>query len=312
MTQIEICQQVAECLNKNGPHVLKGHAEETCALVADILDQKSACQIDTEAREEGEEVQDISEYESVLISTATDVVGAMANVYGADFIEPLKQLLPKITKYYAPSRSAADRATAIGSLGEIMTGMKSAITPFTTDILSLLSRGLQDEEIGIRSNAAFASGVLVEHSQEDLSQHYQALLGAIRPLFDLPRAESKDENLQASDNACGCLGRLIIKNQAAVPLEQALPVLMDALPLKKDAAEWSPVLVALMGLIQGNNGQALHYIDTILVIMRHALQADGEDAIGSLLRGQVVAFVSAIHATAPEKVVAAGLQPFLV
>lgn len=312
MTQIEICQQLADCLNKNGPHILKGQAEQTCALVCDILDQKSACQIDTEAREDdAENVEDISEYESVLISAATDLIGAMANVYGHDFVEPLKQILPKIFKYYSPSRSTADRATAIGSLGEIITGMKGAITPFTNDILSLLSRGLQDEDTGIRSNAAFASGVLVEHTQEDLSQHYQALLTAIRPMFELSRSDKEDE-LRASDNACGCLGRMIIKNQSAIPLDQAIPVLLGALPLKKDMAEWSPVLVTLMTLVQGNEQNAIQHIDAILAVMRHALQLQGDDSIGGLLRGQVVTFASHINASAPEKIAAAGLQPFLV
>lgn len=311
MTQIELCQQLAECLNKNGPHILKGQAEKACELVADILDQKSACQIDTEAPEDGEvNVEDISEYESVLISAATDLVGALANVYGADFIEPLKQLLPKITKYYSPSRSTSDRSTAIGSLGEIITGMKAAITPFTTDILSILSRALQDEDVSIRSNAAFASGVLIENTQTDLSEHFNALLGAIRPMFDI--ASTKDDALTARDNACGCLCRMVSKSQTAVPLDQALPVLLGALPLKKDMAEWSPVLKTLMGLLQANEPNAVAKIDDILRIIGAALALDGEDGLGSVLRGQVVAFISAINASAPEKIHGAGLQAYLV
>lgn len=310
MTQIEICQQLAECLNKNGPHILKGQADKACTFVSDILDQKSACQIDTELPEGEENVEDISEYESVLISAATDLVGAMANVYGADFIEPLKQLLPKITKYYSPSRSTSDRATAIGSLGEIVTGMKAAITPFTIEILSILSRALQDEDISIRSNAAFASGVLIENSQTDLSEHFNALLGAIRPMFDIN--STKDDALTARDNACGCLCRMISMKQASVPLEQALPVLLGALPLKKDMAEWSPVLKTLMGLLQANEPISVARIDTILQVMAAALQLEGEETLGSVLRGQLVSFISAINVTAPEKVSAAGLQPYLV
>lgn len=311
MTQIEICQQLAECLNKNGPYILKGQADRVCTYVADILDQKSACQIDTEAIEgEVSNVEDISEYESVLISAATDLVGAMANVYGPDFTEPLKQLLPKITKYYSPSRSTSDRATAIGSLGEIITGMKASITPFTGEILSILSRALQDEDISIRSNASFASGVLIENSQTDLSEHFQALLGAIRPMFDI--TSTKDEALNARDNACGCLCRMISKNQASVPMEQALAVLLNALPLKKDMAEWSPVLRTLMLLLQSNEPNAVQKIDQILQIMAIALQLDGDEVLGSVLRGQVVGFISAINATAPEKINAAGLQGYLV
>lgn len=308
MTQIEICQQLAECLNKNGPYILQGQADKACTYVTDILDQKSACQIDTEVAE-GEEtnVEDISEYESVLISAATDLVGAMASVYGGDFVDPLRQILPKITKYYSPSRSTSDRATAIGSLGEIITGMKAAITPFTVDILSILSRALQDEDTGIRSNAAFASGVLIEHSETDLSEHFNALLGAIRPMFDV--ASTKDDALTARDNACGCLCRMISKNQASVPLEQALPVLLTALPLKKDMAEWSPVLTTLMRLLQANEPTAAARIDEILRVMAAALALDGDDTLGSALRGTVVAFISCLS---PDKVASNGLQGYLV
>lgn len=301
---------MAECLNKNGPAIIAGQADKVCTFVAEILDQKSACQVDSEAQDEEAAAEDNSEYESVLILAATDLVGAMANVYGQDFVEPLKQLLPKVTKYYSPSRSTSDRSMAVGSLGEIVTGMKATITPFTGDILSILSRALQDEDASVRSNAAFASGVLIENSQTDLSEHFAALLGAIRPMFEQSPAPEKDEVASARDNACGCLARMMTKRPDAIPMDQAMPVLLASLPLQKDMAEWTPVLVALMGRVQSNDAVATANIDKILAVFAHALKLD--DAMSPQLRGQVVAFISAINASAPEKVAAAGLQPFLV
>lgn len=306
---IGVCQSLAECLNKNGPAIIApDHLDVVCTYTIMILEKKSPPQLDSEIPEE--ENEEASEYESVLVSAASDLVGAMANVLGADFTAPLKQFMPQIMRYYTPGRSVSDRAMAVGSLGEIITGMKSAITPFTQEVLSLLSRALSDEEASVRSNAVFASGVLIEHTQSDLSQHFSALLSAIQPFFEKGQNEA-DEILTARDNACGCLSRMIIKKPDAVPLEQALPILFSSLPLQQDMAEWSPVLHCMMTLIQSNNPVATQNIDTILQLFAHVLSGD-EDNLSGLLRGQLCGFVSQLNTQIPDKVQSAGLQQFLV
>lgn len=60
-------------------------------------------QEDNDPTEEEAGAEDISEYESVLIGAAMDLVGAMSNVFGQDFLDPLRALLPKVTKYYVSS-----------------------------------------------------------------------------------------------------------------------------------------------------------------------------------------------------------------
>ncbi|PWN53172.1 ARM repeat-containing protein [Violaceomyces palustris] len=306
---IEICQSLAECLNKNGPAIIAPqYLDVVCTYTIMILEKRSPPQLDSETPED--ENEEASEYESVLISAASDLVGAMANVLGPDFTDPLKQFMPQLMKYYSPGRSMSDRATAVGSLGEIITGMKGAITPFTQDILSLLSRGLSDEEASVRSNAVFASGVLIEHTEADLSAHFGALLNAIMPFFE-KKADETDEIKTARDNACGCLSRMIIKKADALPLEQALPILFSSLPLEKDMVEWSPVLHCLMGLIQANNQVATQHIDTILQLFAHVLGTN-EETLGGLLRGQCVGFISQLNSQIPDKVSAAGLQQYLV
>jgi len=309
-TAIEFCHSLSECLNKNGPGIIAKHADQVCNYAAEILDQKSMAQIDTESPEESG-VEDISEYESVLIGAAMDLVGAMAAVFGGDFVDPLGALLPKITKYYSPARSSTDRGAAMGSLGEIIVGMKQAITPLTGELLTTLSRALQDEEAAVRSNAAFASGCLIEYTQTDLSEHFPALLNAIRPMFTPAAADEREEISNARDNACGCLSRMILRKQDAVPLEQALPILLSSMPLKRDFAEWTPVLQCFMTLLQANHGAAMTHVDAILQLFAHVL-ADADEPLDAKTRGQLVGFVSSLNAQAPEKIQAAGLQPSLV
>lgn len=58
---------------------------------------------------------------------------------------------------------------AIGCLGECITGVKSAVTPHTERLLQLFTKACEDEDQTVKSNAAFALGMLVTHSQIDLS-----------------------------------------------------------------------------------------------------------------------------------------------
>lgn len=58
---------------------------------------------------------------------------------------------------------------ATGCLGECITGIKSAVTPHTEQLLQLFLKATGDEDETVRSNAAFALGVLVQNTQADLS-----------------------------------------------------------------------------------------------------------------------------------------------
>jgi hypothetical protein len=106
----------------------------------------------------------------------------------------------------------------VGTLGEIIVGLKGGITPFTENILALLSRALQDSEAEVRSNAAFAAGALIEWSDHDLSAQFTALMQVLHGYFAVTPETPKDQ-LNAKDNAVGCVARMIVKNPTAMPLD---------------------------------------------------------------------------------------------
>jgi len=108
-------------------------------------------------------------------------------------------------------RSLSDRSAAIGCLAEIIAGMKAAITPFTQPLLELFYHALSDPDAEVQSNAAFAVGMLVESSEQDLSPQYLPLLGALRPLFNV-NPDASSARLNARDNASGAVARFILKN----------------------------------------------------------------------------------------------------
>lgn len=60
---------------------------------------------------------------------------------------------------------------ATGCLGECVVGLKGAVTPHTEALLHLFLKGSNDEDEAVRSNSAFALGVLVSNTQIDLSSY---------------------------------------------------------------------------------------------------------------------------------------------
>ena len=188
--------------------------------------------------------------------------------------------------------------------------MKSEITPTTEPLLELFYQALSDEEPEVQCNAAFAAGLLIEHSQKDLSPQYLHLLSALRPLFEVP-PNSSLSRWKAHDNAAGAASRLIVRNSAAVPLDQVLPVIIRALPLRHDFLENPPVFKAIFHLF-GTNPHALHpYSEKLLEIFRAVLEPSVLDQINDETRAELIELIGALNKEAPEKVQAAGLGPFV-
>jgi hypothetical protein len=195
-------------------------------------------------------------------------------------------------------------------LAEIISGMKGAITPFTEPLLELFWRAISDPDAEVQSNAAFATGLLVENSEQDLSPQYIALLGALQPLFNLP-ADAPASRLNARDNACGTVARLILRNASAVPLAQVLPVLIGALPLQNDLLENRPVFRAVLYLFQTQPDVLSPYLDALLRVFGHVLDPNKPDQVGDEVRAGLIGLLGAFNAQSPEKVQQAGLTQFV-
>lgn len=188
--------------------------------------------------------------------------------------------------------------------------MKNAITPSTEPLLELFYRALSDPDEEVQSNSAFATGLLVEHSEVDLSPQYLHLLAALRPLF-VVAPDSPPTKLTARDNAAGAVARLIVRNTAAIPLDQVLPVFVEALPLKNDFLENRPVFHALFHLFRTNVHLLHPFMDRLLHVFAHVLGPNLVDQIGEQTRAELLQLIGALNAEDPAKVRAAGLAAFV-
>jgi importin-4 len=188
--------------------------------------------------------------------------------------------------------------------------MKGAITPWTEPMLELFYRALGDGDAEVMSNAAFASGMLVEHSNADLSPQFQPLLGALHPLFVVPEG-APQPRLAAKDNAVGAVGRLIVRNTAAVPLDKVLPIFVGALPLRSDYLENKPVFRAIFHLYQTNPSALAPYTDKLLAVFATVLDPENADQLTDDTRAPLLDLIRALNSQAPAQVQAAGLTVYI-
>jgi hypothetical protein len=230
----------------------------------------------------------------------------MASAYGPAFAEEFGNFYPLITKYYGPERANNERSMVVGTLGEIVVGLKGGITPFTQQILGLLSKALQDTEAETRSNAAFAAGALIEWSDLDLSSQFGALMQVLHGYFAVTPETPKDQ-LNAKDNAVGCVARMILKAPTALPLDQVLPIFFGGLPLKNDPIENKPAFRAIFFLFETQSQLVLPHIDHLLSVFAYVLDPSRSHEISLDTKAKLDQLLQHLRQSIPEKVAQAGL-----
>jgi hypothetical protein len=171
-----------------------------------------------------------------------DVVIGLATALGSQFAELWKVFQKPVMKF-ASSQTNFERSTAIGVIAECTANMGSGVTPFTSVLLKLLLHRLSDEDPETKSNAAYATGLLVFHSTDSATYlpSYNAILSKLEPLLQSLGART-------IDNACGCVSRMIMAHPDKVPIDDIIPVVVDLLPLKDDFEENKPIFDCITGL----------------------------------------------------------------
>ncbi|KAI8917699.1 armadillo-type protein [Powellomyces hirtus] len=310
--------EFTDALKEVGPAILADRQQSLAEVVLLVLQTEHRCQAngdeDDEMSGDGsilrrggappEDDEDQAEYDAILISNAADLVGAMANALGPDFAPYFEEFLPLIGKYYKASRPTSDRSMAIGVVAESAFGLKKGVTPFTNDVLQLVLRALSDEEPEVRSNAAYAVGVLVEYTDVDLSTFYVQILQLLRPLFNA----SQEGNL--ADNATGAVCRMIAKNAAPIPLDQVLPVVLENLPLKRDFEENEPVYRCILHLVRSNNPMLLQNMSKLLNIFAQVLSPP-EGQLKDATRADILELLRTLktHHAETFQTIIAGMEP---
>ncbi|RDA86937.1 hypothetical protein CP532_1845 [Ophiocordyceps camponoti-leonardi (nom. inval.)] len=247
----DINRNVAATLRACGPAVLSCNQEmlpEMVSIAGLIIARSHPCQQDLGDEEEEREVDGgTSEYDWLVVDTALDVVIGVAAALGPAFAE-LWKIFEKPILRLVSSAEELHRSTAVGAIAEVTKFMGEAITPFTETLGQAVGRRLTDPDLLTKSNAAYAMGLLILKSNET---------GRTIPLF--PQLWEKLEPLLATrevrttDNVSGCLARMMTKHPDKDFVAQALPAIVDVLPLAGDYEENDPIYRCIYSLYEGGN-----------------------------------------------------------
>jgi hypothetical protein len=263
----DINRNIAATLKLCGPAILtQGNMlEQVTTILAALVTRQHPCQLDMGDDEDQEDVGETSEYDWLAVDTALDVVIGLSVALGPQFGELWKVFEKPVIKS-ASSQEAFERSTAIGVIAECTAHMGSAVTPYTASLLKLLLHRLKDEDPETRSNAAYATGLLIAHSTDSGTYlpAYNEILQRLEPLLQTERARTLD-------NASGCVSRMIMAHPDKVPIAEVLPVLVNLLPLKEDYEENKPIYECIVGLYQHGNSTVQELTPQLIPVFAHVL-----------------------------------------
>jgi hypothetical protein len=177
--------------------------------------------------------------------------------------------------------------------------MGAAVAPFTTSLLKLLLHRLSDPDPEVKSNAAFAIGLLCSKTAStpaaaEVTRAYPQILQKLEPLLHQSEA-------RLIDNSAGCVSRMITAHAEAVPIADVLPVLVDILPLSEDYDENEPVWGMIMELYRSGD-ETVKSLTPAIVKALGKMLGGPEGQLSETRMAQVKDLVPWLHEHVPQVV----------
>lgn len=220
-----------------------------------ILSREHPCQKDEDDFDEPAPMEgESSEYDWLVVETGLELIAALSTALGEQFSELWKIFEAPVMKFCS-SQERFERSAAVGTLADCVESMGAACTPYTPRMMKVLLKRLSDEDLDVKSNAAFGMGLLCAHSTDakEILSNYNGVLGLLEPMLHTNNSDPDESEARLLDNAAGCVSRMIKKSPDNVPLQDVLPRLVELLPLKEDFRENEPVFDMIIALYQAQN-----------------------------------------------------------
>ncbi|KAF2870215.1 armadillo-type protein [Massariosphaeria phaeospora] len=288
-TVTDINREMAAILKLCGPAVLmttKGTVVPQMAQqLLSIITKRHPCQQDMGDELEEEIPEESSEYDWLLIETAMDVVACLAFALGPTF-GTLWTMFEKSMLKYASSQEAAERNAAVGAIAECVGSMGETCTPYTETLLKVLLHRLSDEDSDTKSNAVYGMGLLCEQTTNDaeILKSLSAIFAKLEPCLEA------QDNPRLLDNTAGCVSRFISKHTDKIPIAEALPRLVQLLPVREDYAENKAIFSMIVKLYQANEPTVQQLTPTLMPIFEQVL-GPPEEQLHEETRSQLIELV---------------------
>ena len=245
-------------------------ANQLMKAIHQILAEKAPCQLKYEGDANHEDDED--DHDNLVMDAVTDLIGELAKVLGPNFVAYFDEFQKLLLKFAKPSRAHTDRSMAIGCYAEVIAEIGPASLKYAELLLPMIQLGLADSMEGVRRNAAFCVGTLVQSTGTALVPHFLNLLQWLHPVCIRKDARKTSDMGGADvDNALAAVARLINVSAASVPLAHVLPVVLAALPLREDTSEGPTIYQSFAQLLHTNDPTAVSMIEPLVAAFGETL-----------------------------------------
>jgi len=273
------CEALGDLLGDVGPAALNSRGivdnddksqgsqlDRLCKVLLDLANGTAPCQTLLNADDADDELRaavpgaenddDDGDHDNVLMDNVADLCGSLAKTAGGLLgIERSDALFQAFSKYVMPSRSALDRAMAVGCYAELCHELPpdmAANRHFAT-LHPLFTSACNDSHSSVTRNGAFGVGALFAAATQLARPHFHSALQTLSPLLERAkhaRDESRAADTAAADNAVASMCRIAMADVDATPIDQLLAVILPLLPLLEDPGENKTVFQCLLSLIK--------------------------------------------------------------
>lgn len=242
-----------------------GRLSEICNVIREVLQKKTACQ-DPDAEDTQDDEEQQAEFDAMLVEYAGEGIPLVGAAVGGEAFAPFfAGFLPLLLSKTKPNNSLAEKSFAIGTIAETVQQLGTSCAQFLPRLFPVMLSGAKEEDEEVRSNAIFGLGVLVEQGKEAAYDQYPKVLTL------LSAAIAREQNARTMDNICGAVARMIITNAEGVPIDQVLPVMLRAMPLKDDLAENVTVFKCITFLYSKSPEKVIKHLGDIVRISGQVL-----------------------------------------
>lgn len=205
--------------------------------------------------EEEEALEEEHEAESELLDALGNCLTSILKYYGDAALPFVEALLPVFASFMDPARYVEERRVALILMDDIIQYSPAGAAKYVNDVLPQILRGAADPDAGIRQSCVYGLGRIAEHRQADFKPHVQSAVNIVVSIIKDPESRS-EENLMATENAVGALGKFLEFHQDCVdPSVGSLYI--EHLPLIEDEEEAKVVHPQLIRFVSTNDARIL-------------------------------------------------------
>ncbi|ERN00947.1 importin-4 isoform X1 [Amborella trichopoda] len=264
----QTCTNLAEIIKSSTYVAIESYVPRLVESTLVLLREESACQ---QLESDSDVDENDAEHDEVLMDAVSDLLPAFARCLVYRFEPVLDRFFQPLMKFAKASRPSEDRTMVVACLAEVAQEMGGPIAKYIDKLMPLVLKELSSSEATNRRNAAFCVGELCKNGGEAALRYYGDILRGLYPLFG--EFEVDDA---VRDNAAGAVARMIMVQPQSIPLNQVLPVLLKALPLKDDLQESDAVYGCLCNLIGSSKSEVLCLVPEVLRVFGQVIVSPAE------------------------------------